>query len=549
MDKTLEIYVSVLKTYLSYCFANQQNINPVELNRERFRTKAVFIAAIFFLKNGKRSNVSIILGTNDWFKQFFAADNLFSSIIDAANPYLHELIDHQLSNLISIEDIDVPTLYETLLSIETGNENTRTEISTAKNYRNKLGSYYTPSELAKAVTEKTINAFFELNYGIKKGVFSAHPQLGEVDVTAIKFADFSCGGGNFLVEIIHYFKQKLTSFNLEDREKSAILTAIALNISAFDVDCLALEVAKINMLLLIGQPRLYSDFKDNFVHANFLLQTNFVIDEATKRAVFSDGFIYHEQLALHKSKLVRYDIVLGNPPWEKIRFEEKKFYALYSTTIANNHFKSSRTNEINATEQNHVQLATFSEQFKIEIEKAKFDLKRNPFFSLSNNGELNTYALFTEAALKLKTPKGVVGLVLKSAIVTSQVNQKLFQYLTKKHLVVAIYDFINRKKLFNIDSRERFCFLLLGNNPNNHFEVSMNLTTVEELSKSTPLSNLSYEALKLLNPFTGMLPNVSTKEEIDFLLRISAHFPFFKTVFDKVRFGRIVHFTSHAFFL
>jgi len=322
-----------------------------------------------------------------------------------------------------------------------------------------------------------------------------------------------------------------------------------LNISAIDVDCLALEVAKLNLLLKIKQPSLYKSLNEQFIHTNFLLQSDFAIDESKKVEIFSSGFIYHEQLSLSKDKLKNYDVVLGNPPWEKIRFEEKKFYALYSNAIADNHFKSSRTNEIAETELSNVQLAEYSKEFKLEIEKAKSDLKKNSFFTLSNNGELNTYALFTDAAVKLKTKRGVVGLVLKSAIVTSQVNQNLFKYLTNENFVVAIYDFINRKKIFNIDSRERFCFILLGNSKSQMFLVSMNLSEVSEIEKPKSEIELSYESLKLLNPFTGMLPNFSNKREADFLLRVSYDFPFFKNVYENVRFGRIVHLTSHAEFI
>src|SRR3990172_2306963 len=264
MDKALEIYTYILKEHLSKCFANQQNINPVALNKERFKTKAVFTAAIIFLKNNfKREDCKIVSATNHWLNNYFSDENLFSSIIENTNESLIKLIDDNLCNLIGVESIDIPALYEILLSIETGNETNRTEISTAKNYRNKLGSYYTPANLAKSVTEKTIDAFFELNFGINK---------------------------------------------------------LSVNISAFDVDCLALEVAKLNLLLKINQPSFYNRLKENFVHANFLLQTNFAIDESKKVEFFSSGFIYHEQLSLHRNKLKKYDVVLGNPPWEKIRF-------------------------------------------------------------------------------------------------------------------------------------------------------------------------------------------------------------------------------------
>ena len=327
MDKALEIYTYVLKEHLSKCFANKQNINPVELNKERFKAKAVYTAAIIFLKNNsKRRDCKIVLATNYWLKNSFADENLFSSIIENVSESLTKLIDDNLCSLIGVESIDVSTLYESLLSIETGNENNRTEISIAKNYRNKLGSYYTPADLAKSVTEKTIDTFFELNFGIKEVSAIDFDSLKEI--SSISFADFSCGGGNFLIEVIRYFEKIFVKLNLDERSKADLLKSITLNISAFDVDCLALEVAKLNLLLRIQQPTLYKRLKDNFIHANFLLQSDFPVDEAKKVEVFSSGFIYHEQLALHKSHLKKYDIVLGNPPWEKIRFEEKKFYAL-----------------------------------------------------------------------------------------------------------------------------------------------------------------------------------------------------------------------------
>ena len=553
MDKTLEIYSYILKEYLSKYFANQLNVNPVELNIERFRTRAVFIASIIFLKNNyKIKDCKIVSATNYWLKSAFADENLFSSIISSTSEILIGLIDEKLCDLTELDNIDISTLYETLLSVETGNENKGTKISTAKNYRNKLGSYYTPQNLAKSVTKKTIDVFLELNFANKKISTGHSENLSKEllnELSSISFVDFSCGGGIFLIEVINYFEIFLTRFKVNDLFKTELLRSIAMNISAIDVDCIALEVAKLNLLLRIKQPTLYERFGDNFIHANFLLQSDFAIEEPKKIETFSKGFIYHEKLSLHKQNLKKYDVILGNPPWEKIRFEEKKFYALYSNVIADNHFKSSRVNEINEIELNNIQLAEFSKEFKLEIEKAKLFLKKNPFFNLSNNGELNTYALFTDASLKLKTKRGVIGLVLKSAVVTSQVNQNLFKHITKEKLVVAIYDFINRKKIFNIDSRERFCFLLLGNSINENFYVSMNLNEVEEIETSKSGIELSYNSLISLNPFTGMLPNFSTKEEADFLLRVSNDFPFFKNIFDKVRFGRIVHFTSHAEFI
>lgn len=548
MDKAIAIYSQVLKAYLSTCFKNQKDIDPIILNKERFKVKAIFTASMIFLKsNPNLERYKIVSTANYWLKNTFSNKNIFSSIIESASDELINIIDNYLSTLFEVELIDIPTFYENLLGLESKNENKGTKISNSKNYRNKLGSYYTPAKLAQTVTKKTIDSFFQLNYGIHK--LSEKRNLKEEvlwDLTTISFSDFSCGGGNFLIEIINYFDDLFLRLKIDDDAKSHLLKMIALNIHAFDVDCIALEVAKLNLLIKLKKFEIYKELSKNFIHANFLLQSDLEVDKMKRVNVFASGFIYHEQLSINKNKLQKYDIILGNPPWEKIRFEEKKFFALYENIISNNHFKATRKNEIAKSEQQNTRLANFSKQYKYEIGKAKKDLKNNSLFSLSNKGELNTYALFTDAAIKLKTNRGVTGLILKSAIVTSQVNQKLFKFLTKENLTIALYDFINRKKIFNIDSRERFCFLLLGTTKDEKFQVAMNLKEVDEIEKIKPEIEMSFNRLNSLNPITGMLPNFSCKEEADFLLRLSNDFPFFKNEYEGVKFGRIVHLTSHS---
>lgn len=545
MNNALDIYSQILKEHLSICFYGEKNLDPIVINKEKFLIKSIFIAGIIFLKNNlfdSQNNSSIIKNCDQWLKKEFSNENFFSKQIKNSSSKLINITNSFLNELKGVEEVDLPSLYETLLSIETSNENNRITISTSKNYRNKLGSYYTPQYLAKTVTKKTIDEFLTLNLKYKNtGALITK-------LSSVSFVDFSCGGGVFLIEIIKYFEELLDENNATKKESLQLLEVLILNIKAFDVDCLALELAKLSLLLQTDQTKLYNKLKTNFIHANFLLQSGNTLTEEKKVEYFARGFVYHENLELNINHLEKYDVILGNPPWEKIRFEEKKFYALYHHSIANNHFKASRLKEIEAIEDKRIHLSQFSKEFKNEIDKAKINLKNNSFFNLSHKGELNTYALFTDAAIKLRSKRGVIGLVLKSAIVTSQVNKLIFNYLTKTRKIIDIRDFINRKRIFNIDSRERFCFLLLGQNRKTNFSASMNLTEISDIF-SPPTIRLSHDDLFTLNPLNGMLPNFSTREEIEFILRMSSEHSFFNDVYSSVRFGRIVHFTSHAKFI
>ncbi|WP_455590745.1 Eco57I restriction-modification methylase domain-containing protein [Bacteroides sp.] len=548
MDKALNIYISILKNYISVRFDGEQYIDPIVLNKERFMVKAIFIASVLFIKNNPQNKTEDILSETDkWLEKVFSPNNLFSSIIKKSNKHLNQIANEFLSNLDNIQSIDIPILYESLLSIETESINSKTRIVEAKNYRNKLGSYYTPHELAEITTKKTIDSYFKLNYNIDK--LSSVKSLNEKIIEEIKkttFVDFSCGGGAFIAEIINYFTLITKNIGCDIEESKSIIIDVSKKISAFDVDCLALEVAKLNLLLNISHTNGYDEISQNFTHGNFLLQTDSNIEKKQKIDVFASGFINHESLSVNKNDIKTYDIILGNPPWEKIRFEEKKFYALYTSDISNNYFKATRKDKITELSENNVPLAIFSKDFQYEIEKTKKNLKESSFFNLSSNGELNTYALFTEAAMKLRNNRGVAGLILKSAIITSQVNRKLFNSLCEGKMILSIYDFINKKKIFDIDSRERFCFLIIGNTHLEGFNIAMNLTDIREIESSNMDINLAYKSLKSLNPLTGMLPNFTSKEDANFLLKISNNFSFFKDIYKDVSFGRIVHLTNHS---
>jgi hypothetical protein len=500
MNKALALYAAMLKA----CLSGSDNETPEMLNQKRFTVRALFIAAVLFRQQQPRASASgLVAATDLWLKTEFGNINRFSGIIACADSRLIQIIDNHFGSCETITDIDIASLYENLLGIETGEEQQQNKLIAVKHYRNKLGSYYTPTELARQVTKNTISHYLEAN------------RPNDAEISQLTFADFSCGAGNFLLEIIRYFTARSDKNGLSVEEKAALLQKIVRNIYAIDVDCIALEVAKLSLLLETGQPEAYTTINGHFYHANFLLQTNLPVEEGKKLELFAKGFIYHGGLALDKSKLSCYDIILGNPPWEKIRFENKK--------LAD---------------------GAVPADFKPQLELAKKTLKNDAFFALSNGGELNTYALFTDAAAQLKKPNGVAGLILKSGLVTSQVNQKLFRYLAKGRHIIAVYDFINRRKIFNIDSRERFCFLLLGRPKKENFIVAMNLNAPGDIGLTTQMVELNYEDLESLNPLSGMLPNFTNPAEAAFLLRLARGLPAFGAA-HEVKFGRIVHLNTH----
>ena len=373
-------------------------------------------------------------------------------------------------------------------------------------HRKELGSYYTPRILAHSLTTECLNHYIEDN-GLES-LFSA------------KIADFSCGAGVFLTETLNYID---SIKEISNSDKIAFKIRIAKNLHGFDVDCIVLDIAILNIIEHCDNKCSYDELKPNFTHCNFLLQSDKETDANLSISANASGFVYHTNLAVDTKCLQNFDIILGNPPWEKIRFEEKKFHQIFENIQGSDAFKK------------------YKIEYSNEIEKAKKQIKSSPFFEDGNYGELNTYALFTKAAQNLLSTQGVSGLIVKSSLVTSYVYSSFFNKLMKN--IISIYDFTNKENIFNIDNRERFCLLIFNGHNSRGIKVAMNVSNIEEMFNNSFI--IKHDDLSIINPITHTLPNIYTTQGFSDLLQLHRNNPCFYTVFPDIKFGRLVHFTSH----
>lgn len=289
-------YRQLLTLLVDYFHKSSQGVDPVLINKARFYSRALSIAFWYVNRSGLSiREVSLIL------KDKFGKSNLLSCLIETAPSEVLNLFD-EIKQPIR-QDCNLGDVYEQLLSIETSG----LEVKSGKEYRNKLGSYYTPSEYAEEITRMTFVEYLK-NHSVS-------------DLTKARIVDFSCGCGVFLLAALKQCEQI-------GLDKDDIRASIH-NIYACDVDPLALEIAKISILDYCKAADLYKEISVNFRHANFLIHTEIEASSKDRLMAAMCGYIYHETLALGVDFLQQYDIILGNPPWEKIRFEEKKFFSQF----------------------------------------------------------------------------------------------------------------------------------------------------------------------------------------------------------------------------
>lgn len=512
------IYQKILTRYLKDSGIINGDIDPIDINKAKFYTRAVFIAYIFAKNEHKH-----ILNIEEMFKWYNTniSDNcLFANIRNSIPSILYDIFD---SYDIPVYEGNIGLLYERLLNIET----LGIDVIKGKEYRNNLGSYYTPQILAEALISKTVNQY------IKNGNDNLHDA---------KIVDFSCGAGIFLIGAIDYIA-KIIGKNESDI--GSMKRQIAKNISACDVDCIALEIAKLSILKYVEDFSLYALLNKNFHHANFLVHSNTAVSDAVRKETTMCGYIYHESLPLDINSMPKYDIVLGNPPWEKIRFEEKSFYSQFTDKLKNIHFKFELPLLIEQTHRSNSKINLYARDYKLHLQNIKAKIKQDKYFKNSYSGELNTCTLFADSAYQMLSNNGVLGLIVKSSLLTSQVNKLFFNKI--KNNLYAVYDFVNRQKYFDIDGRERFSLMIAGAQKSNNFYLGMNLQNLPDIDNSN--IKVSVSDFEIINPETNMLPNLYSTEDLTILLKMYRTIPTLLQSFPEVKYGRLVHLTNHISFI
>lgn len=214
-----------------------------------------------------------------------------------------------------------------------------------------------------------------------------------------------------------------------------------------------------------------------------------------------------------------FDVVIGNPPWERIKLQEKEWFAERRPEIGNapNAAQRRRMTEALREEDPAVYRAFLEDRRKSEAESTLVrDTERYP---LCGRGDVNTYAVFAELKRSLLNPRGRVGCIVPSGIATDDTTKFFFQDLTKTSSLVSLHDFENRQKIFPaIDSRVKFCLLTMaapGSAARRAADFVFFALDVADLSDPERRFTLSAEEIALLNPNTRTCPIFRSKRDAE----------------------------------
>ena len=204
-----------------------------------------------------------------------------------------------------------------------------------------------------------------------------------------------------------------------------------------------------------------------------------------------------------------FDCILGNPPWERTAFEEVPYFVTRVSEIAEAETTAQRQAMIAELKLKQPDIWT-TYQYDLRFSQGQEHIVNNGgSFSFSSSGRTNTFALFTELALKHTKTNGLIGLVIPTALATDTPYAEFWGDIVKNRTVVSMFDFENRGFFFpNVHSSYKFSLFTFRPNihPGTKSRFGFYLTDVLQTQKSENTFEISQSVVAQINPTTNLLP-------------------------------------------
>ncbi|HEY5866994.1 MAG TPA: restriction endonuclease, partial [Candidatus Tectomicrobia bacterium] len=218
-----------------------------------------------------------------------------------------------------------------------------------------------------------------------------------------------------------------------------------------------------------------------------------------------------------------FDVVLGNPPWERIKIQGQEFFASRSREIATAANAAARKKLIAMLPETDPALWSDWCAASREAEGRSHFVRQSARYPLCGKGDVNTYALFAEHNRMILRPNGRAGFIVPTGIATDDTTKEYFCSLLASGNLRSLYDFQTGPETFGNLAHGAFRFSLLtvsGQNSYAPLDLLFFASTAEDLRDSARRFSLSPADFSTLNPNTHTCPTFRSRHDAELNLAI-----------------------------
>ena len=214
-------------------------------------------------------------------------------------------------------------------------------------------------------------------------------------------------------------------------------------------------------------------------------------------------------------------MLLGNPPWEKIKLEEQEHW-IDDSYICDAPTKAERTRRIEeyrrSMEPAKVARVAVFESAKHYHEAISKFVRNSGRWPLTAVGDINTYALFAELGRHLINPIGRLGIVVPINIATDDTTKDFFGDVVKQSTLVRLIGFENEAFIFpSVHHAFKFCALIISGSqkPVGRGTLAFFCRYFEHVEDARRKFELASEDFELINPNTRTCPVFRTRMDAE----------------------------------
>ncbi len=237
---------------------------------------------------------------------------------------------------------------------------------------------------------------------------------------------------------------------------------------------------------------------------------------------FPDVFVLPEKTSTAENEQTGwnagFDVVLGNPPWERVKLQVKEWFATKRPEIALARNAAIRMRLVEQLRELEPTLHAEFQQTARVSEATSMFCRVAGRFPLCGKGDVNTYTLFSELNTTIQNSFGCSGFIVPTGIATDELAKDFFSSLVTQLRLSRLISFENEEHVFvGVHNQFKFCLVTVtgADRPSTSADLLFFARQVSDISNAMRHFALTPADFSLLNPNTRTCPTFRTAKDAE----------------------------------